>query len=445
MLLWGLASARLLASGGFPGWLRYQWGCVWSHAASDLIQHLRQRPIPRPLPRRPTRHPNPPQIRQVILNDPRKPPHPTPSTAPPIPRHLRNRERSAESSPHTPHRSRRSVPVRCLFHSTSKLTPTVDSLGVECFLNVAPAAAFEASRDPRLRCASEATSARALQLAAFRNYGHRSEDKLKALALVDPRHHRRIGFEQAGNLGVASMALRRVFWRQRYRRGSCCAAGRGFTRAPAACRVVGIGNECCRRVGCHCEHPGQCSRVRGHARSRSGLLPNARFGEPPVDRAAPAGRRFFARRLPMAGLAAELPPGGLVDSRHRPEPGSRQVHGLRRLQPRVRSPGFRAERGPSLRVDRDRDHLRRCHGLRPEAPRSLSHALTASNTTTIQPRSVATPANASQPTNPSSSTSRPPRSARAITLRVREIGPPPTPSPDFPHFSLLLRSLLAFE
>ena len=53
--------------------------------AADLVEQIRQRPIPRPLPRRPTRRANPPQVRQVVLNDPRKLPHPTPSTAPPVP------------------------------------------------------------------------------------------------------------------------------------------------------------------------------------------------------------------------------------------------------------------------------------------------------------------------------------------------------------------------
>ena len=55
--------------------------------AADLVEQIRQRPIPRPLPRRPTRRPDLPQIRQVVLNDPRKLLHPSPSTAPRITGH----------------------------------------------------------------------------------------------------------------------------------------------------------------------------------------------------------------------------------------------------------------------------------------------------------------------------------------------------------------------
>ena len=81
----------------------------------------RQRPIPRPLPRRPTRHPNPPQIRQAVLTDPRKLPHPTPSTAPPTPRHATpptpDTARDLQSLPNTHHLDR-AAPYRYVFDST---------------------------------------------------------------------------------------------------------------------------------------------------------------------------------------------------------------------------------------------------------------------------------------------------------------------------------------
>ena len=51
---------------------------------ADVVDQIRQRPIPRPLPRRPTRRPNPPQIPQVSLNDARKLLHPSPSAFPRI-------------------------------------------------------------------------------------------------------------------------------------------------------------------------------------------------------------------------------------------------------------------------------------------------------------------------------------------------------------------------
>ncbi len=50
--------------------------------AANLVEQIRQRPIPRPLPRRPTRNPNPPQVPQVVLNHPRQRPHPTPFSPP---------------------------------------------------------------------------------------------------------------------------------------------------------------------------------------------------------------------------------------------------------------------------------------------------------------------------------------------------------------------------
>ncbi len=113
--------------------------------AADLVEQIRQRPIPRPLPRRPTRHPNPPQIRQVV---PQRPSETSSS-------HLINRPtHSPPRYPVTPASARdpRSLPITHRLERAAPYRYVVDSMrGALCRRPSTVTVLSVLSRSPMLR------------------------------------------------------------------------------------------------------------------------------------------------------------------------------------------------------------------------------------------------------------------------------------------------------